>query len=246
MPAVVEIHLLEDANGRYGFLLESPEPLDWRHDSVGRITLALGSGAQAVSAPSLAPSLVRVVSCDIANELIEVLVTDDLDVSGFAVDRVVVAGGAEATTPIHQFAAGTTYRGGTLVRLAIQRAAGTTTGPDAVEIGLGAQTRLLGGQTETIRIVDSSGREVHRRSFLPLAAYTAQNVVTATDPDGTRTFIFVRAADRTWNANLPDATYQFTLQYRRDAGAKRPILRRGGSTASEQALLSFSVPAALP
>jgi hypothetical protein len=257
LPTVVEIQVLEDANGRYGFLLESPEPLDWRRGAApaeglgtgavaGRVSLALSQAPQALPGPSLAPSHVRVISCDIANEVIELLVKDDLDMSAFAVERVVGAGAVQTTEPIHKFPAGTHYRAGTRVRLATQAQAGTTAGPDVVEVGLGAQTEMLGDQAETIRVVDASGHEVHRSPFLPRTDYVAQSIVKASDADGTRTLIFVRATDGTWNTDLPDATYQLALEYRREAGTARPVLRRGGSTASEHVLLSFRVPALLP
>lgn len=245
LPSAVEIHVLEDANGRYAFLIESPEPLDWRRSGTGRVTLALGYSAQGVAPPSLAPARVQVIECDVANEAVELMVTDDLHLSGYALERVVLAGGVEAAEPLYQFPAGSLYRAGTRIRLTTRAAAGVTVSPDVVSIGIGSPVDLLGGAAESIRIVDAAGTEVHRATFLPLAEYARKAVVTASDPDGTRTFVFLLAADDTWDSDVPDGTWQLELEYRRNAGAGRPVLRRGGSSASEHVLLSFSTPAVL-
>jgi hypothetical protein len=244
LPERLEINLLKDDHGQYGFMIESPEPLEWRLDGKGRVTLKVFWSDTAMESPLPAYGSVKFIDCNLLAEWVEILVQTDIDLSDYKIERIYTDGSAPDL--YYRFGVDSQYRAGTRIRI---HSGSTPSEPFDLErkdIFMGTGADILSNSGETLRLSDTEGHEIHRRQFTP-REFTILDTVIAPDSDGTRTFVFLRDKDSgEWINDIADGRFRFEWEFRRDAGSDLPILRRLGSTAPEQATLEFNVPAELP
>jgi hypothetical protein len=242
----LEIQGLDDNNGRYGFLIESPEPIDWVNNGQGRVSLMVEHSPSAMTGAEPAFGAVKLINCSLQNpEWVEILVQEALDLSGYEIKRQrELDDGSIELWDYHEFAPGSQMSAGSVIRVHRGDELPASTDPERVDIYKGSGVNLLRNGGEVLVLLDPSGREVHRRHFMPDGEFTTSyDVVIAPDQDGTRSFIFLRDGG-TFVDQVPDGSFRLSWTFhRRDAGEDRPILRRRGSTNPEQATIEFNVPA---
>ncbi len=121
-PERLEITVLNDRDADYGFLLESPEALDWSRLAV---TLSTANPAQPVSEWRIGPAklidaalmtFARDPTPDYNRQWVELMVQRDIDLSGHILDAATAAE-PESFVPYHVFPAGSLYRAGTVLRV---------------------------------------------------------------------------------------------------------------------------------
>lgn len=251
LPERLEINVLEDANGRYGFMIESPEPIQWEVNEPGRVTIEKAEKAvDTVDPPSPAFGIVKFVNCVLSgdgdeDEVVDILVQDDVDLAGYKIEHAY-----NTTTPFdtyYEFAPDSHYRAGIVIRIHSGEAPfSASPNPEVKDLYIGSSAEILSNDGETLRLVDSEGTEIHRRKFIPTTFAEFSNIVLAPDSDGTRTFIYFLDDNTDWLSQLEQGTYRLTWAFKRNAGNNLPILRRFGSADAEQAVLEFNIPAQLP
>lgn len=244
LPEQIEINVLEDANGRYGFMIESPEPIQWRIDRKGRVTLEKVQRSDNMIAPSMpAYGPVKFIDCDLQADWVEILVQTDLDLSGYKIERIY-----SSTPPdtYYRFDEGSRFRAGTIIRI---HSGFPPPAPQPIQerknLYVGPSASILGNAGEILRISDQEGREIHRRQFAPSDYETFTSFVIAPNADGTRTFLFLLNNSGVWINQIPDGVFRFYWHFLRDAGPDLPVLRRSGSTTPEKTFIEFNVPAEL-
>jgi hypothetical protein len=247
LPERLEINVLQDDHARYGFMIESPEPIAWEVTGKRRVKLDVAKAENMLECPKPAYGPVKLIDCRLQEEWVEVLVQTDLDLSGYKIEHIDPM--ADSSIPpdvYYTFAPDSKFRAGTAVRIH------THSQPDNYvpnverkDLFLEAGPDVLNNAGETLRITDAESREIHRRRFAPME-FEKLRAVIAPDADGTRTFVFLRDNSGAWVSQVPGGAYRFVWTFRRNAGSKLPILCRRGSTADEEATIAFNVPAELP
>ncbi len=241
LPERLEIDVLEDSAGRYGLLIESPEPIEWLKDGEGRVSLSVeySEASDVALGPAYGP--LKLIECNLAgDEWVEVLAQTDLDLSGHKIERV---SDKAPTELFFVFPAGTRACAGTQLRVHSGRRPPPAPA-DAVRKDIYAERigKVLDNEGSVLRILDPHGKELHRRQFAPRNCVSLQNVLLASDPDGTRTFVFLKDSNGGSMRKLEDGLYSMIWQFRRNAGPRIPVLWRHGSCDSETATIDFSLP----
>jgi len=247
LPDRFEIQVLKDSHGPYGFLIESPEPIHWRHEGKGRVTLNVRKSENNMASPVPAFGPVKIINCSFPNEWIEILVQTDLDLFGYKIECIDPMVDSSIPPDVYYtFDSHRKFKAGTVVRINTHpQPYNYVAHVERKDIFIGSDTDVLNNCGETLRIIDATGHEIHRRQFAP-RAYVSMQTVIASNVDGTQNFIFIRDSSRNWISQLPDGTYRFQWIFKRNAGGDLPILRRGGSTAQEEVTLEFNLPSELP
>jgi hypothetical protein len=252
LPDRLEIQLLEDDNGRYGFLIESPEPIDWCQNNTGRVSLEIEYSPEAMAKTTPAQGIAKLVDCNLQDpEWVEILVQDDLDIAGYKIQHA--SGNFDEEYELQDyyvFPERSLMRAGTIVRVYRGNDTAGTEKPERINRFADRPTNLLKNTGELLALLELGGNIIHQRHFLPESAfskpYHAGEAVLAPDADGTRTFIFV-IESATADFQIPNGSYRMHLTYRRrDAGEDRPVFRRDGSTEPEETFIEFNVPGELP
>jgi len=258
LPERLEISVLEDEYGRYGFFVESPEPIPWKLNGPGRVSLGIGKGVGDIVSPMPAYGPVKLIGCKIMGmDQVDLLIQADADLSGYRIEQVNNEG--DGGPLYYEFSAGSRFQAGAVLHIhAGEPPAEATAGVGQKDL-YGATAGIVIEAGPTLRICDADGREIHRRQFgtMSFESYSmvttdpdaTQTFVLAPDADGTRTFIFLREkrdGEHCWLDALPDGVYRFDWTFERDAGDKLPVLRRCGVTTVERAVIEFKLPAELP
>ncbi len=238
LPDGVEVQVLADANHRYGFLILSPEPLDWQRtiggNTTGRLTVAVTGSAATMLPGAPAFGAAKLIGCQLGvGGWVELLVREDMDLAGWVVGGPAV---------YHTFPSGPIVRAGTVLRLyAGDVPVGAALG-ESVAIANAGDAAVLDPGGVVLALEDPHGRVVHRRQFLTDASFDrAIDARLAADSDGTRTFVFLQDHGA-YVDDVPDGSYRLAFTYRRSgAGQGRRLLRRNGSADSEVGKLEFAV-----
>jgi len=119
LPERLEVQILEDDNGRYGFLIEGPEPIDWRRNEAGRVSLEVERSQQTMSESTLAQGIAKFIDCNLQDpEWVEILVQNDLELVGYKIQHASGALDAEyVLADYYEFPEGLYVRAGTIIRI---------------------------------------------------------------------------------------------------------------------------------
>ncbi|MEM7021539.1 MAG: hypothetical protein AAF637_03000, partial [Pseudomonadota bacterium] len=194
-PERVEITVLNDQAGDYGFLMESPEALDW---SRLEVTLSTASPPQPVPEWPVGPvklidaQVVRfgsATSPDYNRQWVELLVQDDLDLSDYVLDAT-RATEPENFTPFYTFPSGSSFRAGTVIRVHN----GTDPGDDPdgredVYLYANNGESRLGRRNMILRLAAPDGNVLHSRTFHRGLIWNAEDARIIPSGDGARAFI---------------------------------------------------------
>jgi len=245
------IALLRDDVRRYGLLLESPEPLDW-----GRISLTVSRTTVATPAdlPARGPALIingalqpTAVSGapDYNAEWVEVLLRTDIDLNGWSIEHAGGLGAPTGFTTYYRFGSEPLMSAGTVIRVH----SGMPTGPGPATERVDRYVTLAGGipawrlksAGDLLRLVDVSGTEVQRRSILPSGAFQGVEAVIIRNEDQTRALLFFPQSADVPVGDVPDGRLRIAWIFKRDMGEKERLLRRWGSSLSEETAVEFGV-----
>jgi hypothetical protein len=241
LPERLEINVLQDNDdARYGFMIESPEPIAWETPGKqGRVTLDVQRSADPMESPEPAYGPVKLIGCCFTESWVEILIQTDLDLANTRIERIDAPN--DNATLYYEFKADSKFRAGTVVRIHVGQQPGNyVPGVERRDV-FGVSGDVLTDTGITLRVIDAGEREIHRRQFLPLS-WVSRTFVLAPDADGTRTFVFLRDDAGAWVNQVPNGAYRFAWTFRRNVvGSDLPVLRRRGSTISEQASIEFNV-----
>jgi hypothetical protein len=250
-PERLEITVLNDRDADYGFLLESPEALDW-----GRLGLALSTAnpAQPVTEWRIGPAklidaelvtFARNPSPDYNRQWVELMVQQDIDLTGHVLDAAAAAD-PESFAPLFVFPAGSLYRAGTVLRVHMGADPGSDpqSREDVYLYADHGESRLA-ARSMTLRLTTADRTVLHARPFqrgLGSQAAAARLIPSA---DGARAFLIPLAANGTPGTPLA-RSHRLELTWQRDIGAAAPVLKRFGFTGPERTTLHFDMAARLP
>ena len=251
IPERLEITVLSDRDGDYGFLLESPEALDW-----SRLSVALSTASPAQPVPEWPIGPIKLIDANLVRftrnptpdynlQWIELLIQQDIDLFDHVLDAAPTAK-AESFTPFFVFPSGSIYRAGTVLR--VHNGANPGDDPESREdvylYANNGESRLA-ARTMILRLTKPDGAPLHARPFQRGPVWTESDVRVIPSGDGARAFILPLNPDGT--PRPPEnQTWRLDLTWWRDIGPQAPVLRRFGFTAPETAILQFSTGTRLP
>jgi hypothetical protein len=237
LPDALDVSILRDGVRRYAFVLESPEPIDWRRADGGRTSLSVSRNVAVAAGTTASLAPVKVSDGALGEGgWVEIVAREAVDLSRWKIDLLDGAG----ATPFHTFPDGTHVAPGSVLR--VHSGQVPQLAPDAELAVVAASTAVrLPPEGTTVRLTNAEGAEVHRRQLVGGAFDPVNGTVLAADADGTRTVVFLTQG-RAWVDDLPTGTYLLELTFlRAAAGERRPTLRRNGWTSKESARLYVSI-----
>ena len=247
LPSNLEILCLDDKSRSYGFLLESPEPLDWIRTTVG---VSLNKNAPNVEEAS---ETVKIVGgsidssgsgTDYDSEYIDILVRDSLDVSAMIIQHK--SDGQASFANYYSFPDQGAIQAGTVIRLHTGSQASDSNPSQEVEnVYLGLSAWQLSSAGETIQLLDRNGKILHTRHIEPSSSFATQQAILVRNADGTRAFVFIPQGGEL-AASLVQGKYTFDFVYNRNIGPADVDLKRHGSDEPEESVIEFSLPAIFP
>ena len=240
-PQRFEIRALSDAGGSYGLLLESPEPMD-----AGRIEFSLRHRQRPWPMEEFSGPL-KLVDANLHDQWIELLALETSDLSAHIIQFEAAADpGGEGFTDFYTFAGGEIVLAGQRIRV--------HAGPDphadegvgeVLHRYLGATDRTIDEQAQRIRLLDNSGNPLHQRVLYSNNVYVELEPLAIWNADASRAFLFDTRGGALFRT-LADGRYRLHLEFNRDPGDGRPVLKRLGSSANEAPYVEFDLPATLP
>ena len=258
LPERLEITSLLDSIRSYALLLESPEPIDWARANL-RVRYMTGVAPTQLSVSSPV-KIIEVAFGQRENtdpsayntEWVDMLIREDINLNGFTVEHSNSSGQNDNPfIPYYQFHDESVLPTGTIIRIhsgaqaedstpILERVHCYATAAD------GEHKWLLNNAGDTVRLLDASGREVYRWSFLPNNAYQDLDAILICNLDQTRVFIFFPNLPPTPVGEVPKGRLRLEWIFMRNVGANMPVLKRGGSDQPENTSLEFDLPAQLP
>lgn len=260
LPISLEILALDDdptlvgANSRsYGFLIESPEPIDWNRVSLTASLKAAGAGTELMQE---ALEKVKILGAGISssggadseynNEWVDILLREDFDIRGLSIEHKSAGSGdfqeyfTFGNDNLHLPA-------GTIVRVHSGRKQDDTNpSPDLEHQYAESSGWHFSSAGETIRIIDKEGNILHSRYVTPYASYFKKNTILIRNADNTRAFLFFPGAGEK-AGRIDNGSYAFSFRYKLNIGDNKPVLKRmGGVEVDEETRIEFSYPAILP
>jgi hypothetical protein len=249
LPDALEVTLLRDAAGPWGFLVESPEPLDGQ-----RVTATLRSSpTPTTEAIHRGPVQLRDVAfgnqagTNYNTEWVELIVVEPCAIAGLMLEHLADPTQPEVFTTLDTITGSGRFEPGDIIR--IHAGIAPPSPPDdgrqhlyLTAVG-GTPTWMLHAGRDVCRLVDANGIEVDRQEFL--ASYTTVSALWIWNADRTRAFVIpsVVAAGPTSDP-VPSGTYRIQWQFARDISTAvpgAPILRQSGRKDPEAAVTQFSV-----
>ncbi|AET67190.1 hypothetical protein Desor_1539 [Desulfosporosinus orientis DSM 765] len=248
LPPNLEILALDDNQKSYGFLIESPEPIDWLRTSVTASYKNLNLLVEEVSSPlkiiNASIDYQAFFSTDYHQEWVDILLQEDYNISGLVIEHQSVgrtefenygALGLEKPLP-----------GGTVIRVHTGgRDQDTAPYPEAEHRYLGLNTWQFLANGEFIRVKDTAGKILHTYFIAMKDYFAAKEAIFVRNSDNTRAFVFF-PADGQKAASVSRGNYRLHFKFMRNLGSAAPILKRGGRDTPEEAYIEFSYPALLP
>lgn len=237
LPSQIEMMLINDSVASYGFLFESPEPLDW-----DRCTCSLEHAA-VLTQVSEHSGIIKIVGGNITqgNEFIEILVMESSNLSAFIIEYQQLNETESNNWQVYfQFAPGSAYPAGTLLR--IRNSPEQETNVSAAEeviLYTGDTDALLSGNL-SFRIKNSEREILHTRVIHFAEEFTVKPVRNIFNVDGTRCFIFLPWGTTPFS-KISAGLYKLTWTFQRSIGIAKPTLKRFGFSDAEVAILEFSV-----
>lgn len=268
LPDKVEITVLRDAAKRWGFLVESPEPIDR-----ARTQATLQWKAQPAE-PAVHRGTIRLrdarfgdrATTDYGAEWVELLVTETTDLDGCALQHLQAAGGADEYQTLYAFSGTRFAHAGTIVRVHAGATPATPPADDGIVHVYAAASPaqagwLLHAAGDTLRIRDRQGAISSIQGVLP--QWADQDARWVWNAEGTRAFVFTKpkavGCSIFFVAQLPawlqqllqsivvqpplsaaTGSYRILWSYALDAPGLPP-LSRGGQQVAEEAILQFTL-----
>jgi hypothetical protein len=259
LPKSLEILALDDnselvtENSRsYGFLIESPEPIDWNRISFTAAFRAEGYGTEPVQE---AIGVIKILGAGISssggpstefnNEWIDFLLREEFDLCDLSVQHKSI--GSAEFQEYFRFGTESKFPAGTVIRIHTGRKQDDTNpSPDLEHRYVESNNWYFSSEGEMIRLSDKAGNILHSKFIAPQTSYISKDLILIRNADNTRAFVFLPGQIE--KAGIIDnGNYMFSFRYKLNIGDNKPILKRiGGIDADEETQIEFSYPTILP
>jgi hypothetical protein len=198
LPNSLEITVLRDAAKRWGFLLESPEPIDSARTSISSFWRPI----PVESANQQGAIRLRDVrfgdhsSGNYKTEWIDLIVAETADLDGCAIQHARSSLGSANYSTVYEFSGQQLAFSGTIIRVHAGRAPISPQPDDGIVhvyagvSGAGGTGWLLEAGGDALRIVDRNGSVISAQGYLPL--WDPEEALWIWNADRTRALIFPR------------------------------------------------------
>lgn len=244
LPERVEVTILNDTDGYYGLLLESPEPMLWE-----RITVALkyrNSPDMLNEASENLKALDLVfgsgVDGEFNTEYLDVLVREACDIGDYTLE---LENPGEESNIYHTFNTDNIPAGRVLRVYSGEE--------EKVELPSGYTAVFAGDEDDAfnyadgviITLRDASGEVLHSRLFDDSTTFASKNSILVRNEDQTKALFFIPASGSLYTG-LNDGLYRMSFNFQRDIGIDYPLLKMAGDDGDEDSFIEFDLPAKLP
>jgi hypothetical protein len=241
--------LPHDTAQRWGFLIESPEPLP-----PSRVDATLRSSATTTAeARHTGPVRIRDAAfgdrtgTNYNAEWVELLVTEGCVIADLELQHLTTAGDPSDFTTLDTITGTGRYQPGDLIRIHAGAAPSTPPNDGRQHLYLTASgatpSWMLHAGKDILRLVEQGGREVSRQQVC--TGFSAVSAKWIWNRDNTRALVLpAQALSAGTAAPLPDGTYRIEWSFELDISStdgSQPVLRRNGSAAAETAVTQFAV-----
>jgi hypothetical protein len=250
-PPELRVTRLEWQKKGFAFLVQSPEPLDWK-----RTQLQVLRADREQMRPAL-PGAVKLVGVTFARtrpneESVTLLLREAVGLAGYRIEMLrPAAGSGQEPTWETYYAFGQEARlpAGTRVRVY----AGSLRDAPPEEAGVvqrfaappeeGGQQRLTPAGGATLRVVAPDGSAGHTRHFWPMARYATDltdDVRLLRNADGTGLVLLAARGNAPTGSLLAEGSYRLRFTYQRSVEqGDLPVLSQAGVTAAERVTLDL-------
>ena len=254
LPQILEITHLRDSIHNYGLLIESPEPIDWQ-----RVDFDLFEITSEPNTTTMVNGPLKIINAVIDPEgrdkpgeynleWIELLVLEDLDLTGFQIQDLSKPGtDQESYHRYYEFEKNSRYSSGTILRIhsGANPAVDVSDPPGVIHLYVAKQGQKgkwrLNNSGDTVRIIDKNKTNIHWRCFTKEPANrNLENRLIVASKDGTRAFIF-RLLDDNSLVDLVMGIYELDISFQLDLGNDLPVLSRSGDTSVETTTLTLNL-----
>lgn len=247
LPSSLEVLALDDNSECYGFLIESPEPIDWK-----RVTMSVSySSSNPLVEEASEP--IKIIGASISqsgvgtacnNEWVDILLREPFDINGLVVEHK-SEGGNDFQRYI-LFSSEKLLPAGTIIRTHSGKEEDDTGfSPEIEHRYLSLNTWQFKSMGETLRLKDAQGKVLHARYIAKAGSFSSKGAICIRNADNTRAFVFYPGSGE--NASkIEKGNYRFDLRFKRNTGGDQPVLKRMGGDSDEETDIEFSYPAILP
>jgi len=247
LPEKVEVSLIDDKNGSFGLLVESPEPLDWDRLQTSLLFAEKNNPVEEFDGKiKVVDASIKKADTDPNAQWVDLLILETTNLSGYMLEYLAVS--AAATDAYREFFVfpDEIYLAGTLLRVYNGPDFGVS--PDDVEhiqfyANRSSQTFEPAGTF--LRLKTADGEAICTRCIYRKQTFTELDANIVLNTDGTRLFVFVRDGSQKIT-DLREGIYRLQFTFQRDIGPDQPALQRYGFSAPEETYLEFSLPALMP
>jgi hypothetical protein len=259
LPRSLEILALDDntelvtENSRsYGYLIESPEPIDWNRVSLTASFRAEGYGTEPVQE---ATEAIKILGAGISSsggdsngynsEWIDFIVREKFDISNILIEHKSV--GLAEFQEYFRFGTENYLPAGTIIRIHSGRKQDDTNPSQDLEHRyVESNNWHFSSAGEMIRITNKGGNILDSRYIASQESYISKDIILIRNADNTRAFVFLPSTVERAGP-IDNGNYMFSFRYRLNIGDNSLILRRmSGIDAEEETYIEFSYPAILP
>lgn len=242
LPAQTELALLRDHKQNYGWVFESPEPMD-----TDRVEMSLRYVPGGHPVEPIVPAALKLLgrgSETIAGksiEYLEVLVQTGMDLEGYRLTFSPLSA-LETVADWYVFPEDSQYETGAVIRLfAGDPVVVSSLVTEHAYVHVDSIPLLLDGTADQIQVFDADNQLIQDRMVYAASAYVPLPLELRWNGDGSRAFLFVPSASAPYSALTP-GQYALEVKFKRDLGRPEvPVLKRYGYEAEEVTQLVFSV-----
>lgn len=248
LPEKMEILALDDHQKGYGFLIESPEPIDWQRTTVSTSYKAMDIKVEEASAPiKITGAFISGQTyggSDLHKEWVDILLRDDYNISGLVIEHKSI--GKDMFETYCTLGTEKLLPSGTVIRIHTGREdQDTNPFPEAERRYLGLSSWQFLANGEFIRIKDAAGKILHTYFIASDGYCDAKEAIYVRNSDNTRAFIFLPGNGKK-AAPVAAGNYRLFFKFGRNIGPAAPVLKRAGRDTAEETYIEFSYPAFLP
>jgi hypothetical protein len=230
-PPEVQISRVSSASGgNLGFLLESPEPIDW-----SRSTFFLSHSSSQVGDSDLSDGIkiceVGIHATNVQQEQVSLLLDRQMNLTGYQLEYY----DGTDWQPFFTFGDEEPMLTGTMIT--IESCAGTSTTDNLREIRFANRTSpMLSGNVVCLRLVDANGVAGHRKEVLSANSFSdvSSDVRVLRKEDGTGMMLYID--------NMQQGTYRLMMWYFLDNTVQEPdspVFKFNGNSNAEMALIDI-------
>ncbi len=242
---LLEILALDDDSQCYGFLIESPEPVNWERTTMGVLYSSTGKLMEEASEP------IKIIGASISNsggggtnfnsEWVDILLRESFDINGVTVEHA--PEGVNDFQTYISFSSEKSLPAGTIIRIHTgKKEYDANVSSEMEHRYLESDNWKFTPEGETIRVVDHQGKILHTRYIAKAGTFSTRNIICIRNSDNTRAFVFFPTNEEK-ASKIERGNYRFDFRFKRNIGDAQPILKRMGMDNDEETYIEFSLKA---